>query len=86
MFDALIAWDAEDDPDGNVRHIADNDVTPEEVMDVLHDIQSRQGTSRTSGLPITLGRTAAGRRIAVVWEVVADRPLVIHPITAFEVE
>lgn len=84
MIEALIAWDGEDDPDGNVQHMADNDVTPEEATDVLRSRDSYHGFSRSSGLPLTIGRTPAGRQIALVWEVVLEEPLVIHPITAFE--
>jgi DNA-binding XRE family transcriptional regulator len=31
----LIIWDLEDDPRGNIQHIAEHDVTPEEVEEVL---------------------------------------------------
>jgi hypothetical protein len=30
MFDAQVAWDVDDDPDGNVQHIAENDPTVDE--------------------------------------------------------
>jgi hypothetical protein len=30
-----IIWDLPDDPKGNVQHIAEHDVTPEEVEEVL---------------------------------------------------
>ncbi len=32
-----VIWDLEDDPDGNFQHIAEHDVTPEEVDEVLND-------------------------------------------------
>jgi hypothetical protein len=32
---ALIAWDKDDDPDGNVPHIGEHDLTKEEVEWVL---------------------------------------------------
>lgn len=35
-----VLWDLEDDPRGNVIHIAEHDVTPEEVEEVLNDRQS----------------------------------------------
>jgi hypothetical protein len=28
MIDAIVAWDTEDDPKGNVQHIAANGITP----------------------------------------------------------
>ena len=31
MFDAQVVWDVDDDPDGNVQHIAENDPTVDEV-------------------------------------------------------
>jgi hypothetical protein len=33
----LVIWDLEDDPQGNIQHIAEHDVTPEEVEEVLND-------------------------------------------------
>ncbi len=35
MFGAHVIWDLEDDPEGNVQHIAEHDLTPEEVESVL---------------------------------------------------
>ena len=35
MIDAIVAWDAEDDPDGNVQHIIEHGITMEEVEEVL---------------------------------------------------
>ncbi len=32
MSDVHILWDLEDDPDGNVQHIAANDVTVDEYV------------------------------------------------------
>jgi uncharacterized DUF497 family protein len=77
-------WDWEDDPKGNVQHIAEHGVTPEEVEEVLNDPASETGRSRSSGRPITFGYTAAGRPLAVVWEVVEQDPLVVYPVTAYE--
>ena len=36
-----IIWDMEDDPDGNVQHIADHDLTVDEVEEVLADPEGR---------------------------------------------
>lgn len=81
-----LIWDAEDDPDGNVQHIAEHGVTPEEVEEILNDPASETGRSRSSGRPITFGSTAAGRLLAVVWEMVEQDPLVVYPVTAYEPE
>ena len=35
MDDAQVVWDVDDDPEGNVQHIAENDPTVDEVEDVL---------------------------------------------------
>ena len=81
-----VVWDLEDDPNGNVRHIAEHGVTPEEVEEVLNDPAGETGHSRSSGRPVTFGYTAAGRPLLVVWEVVEQDPLVVYPITAYEPE
>ena len=82
---ALIAWDDEDDPRGNVRHIADNDLTVDEVESVLLDPDAEELVSRSSGRPAVRGTTDTGRVIVVVYGVASDDPLVIRPITAYEV-
>ncbi len=76
-------WDLEDDPIGNVRHIAEHDVTPDEVEEILNDRQSRTAQSRSTGRPITFGWTSQGRYLAVVWELINDDPPAIYPITAY---
>ena len=76
-------WDMEDDPDGNVQHIAEHDITPEEVEEVVSN-PSGHTTSRSSGRPIAFGRTADGRLIYVVYEEVEEG--LIYPVTAYEIE
>jgi hypothetical protein len=85
MIDAIVAWDMEDDPKGNVQHIAANGITMEEVEEVLLNENNPVGESRSTGRPITFGETSTGKRIAVIWEQALDNPLVIRPVTAFEV-
>jgi len=79
-----VLWDLDDDPEGNVQHIAEHDVTPEEVEEVLNDPQSQTTRSESSDRPITFGWTAAGRYLAVVWERVEYDPPVVYPVTAYE--
>ncbi len=79
-----VVWDLEDDPNGNVQHIAEHGVTPKEVEEVLNDPASQTGGSRSSGRPMTFGYTAAGRALVVVWEAIDCDPLVVYPITAYE--
>ena len=79
----LVIWDLEDDPRGNVQHIAEHGVTPEEVEEVLNDRHSRTIHSNSSGRPITFGWTMAGRYLAVVWEFADEEPLTLYPVTAY---
>lgn len=59
-----VFWDLDDDPRGNVHHIAEHDVSKEEVEEVLaHPDGIEQ--SRSSGLLIAFGETSTGRLIAV---------------------
>lgn len=44
-----VVWDLEDDPDGNIQHIAEHDVEPAEVETVINDPASQTTTSRSSG-------------------------------------
>ena len=84
-MDAIVVWDLEDDPDGNVQHIQEHDITIDEVEDVLLGSQSNRATSRTSDLPTVFGWTSTGRHIAVVYELVDDNPMTFRPVTAYEV-
>ena len=86
MIDAIVAWDTENDPKGNVQHIAEHGITMDEVEEVLLNEDNPVGESRTSGRPITFGDTSTGKRIAVIWEQTLDNPLVIRPVTAFEID
>lgn len=76
-----IIWN-EDDADGNVAHIAQNGLTPDDVESVLENPTERD-ISRSSGLPVYFGFTADGRYIMVVVEEVDD--ITIYPVTAYEV-
>lgn len=87
MFeDALIAWDDEDDPTGNVQHLAHNGVSMEEFELILTGVNSRRGRSRSSGRNTAWGRLPDGREITIVYEIESSNPLVIRPVTAYELE
>lgn len=75
-------WDLDDEPDGNVQHIAEHGLSKEEVEEVLRKPDS-QGTSQTSGLPAVFGWTTTGRHIIVVYEAIA--PDGARPVTAYDV-
>ena len=76
-------WDLDDDPDGNVQHIAEHDVTKAEVEEVLQRPEGIE-TSRSSGRPIAFGETSTGRLIAVVYDEIDENT--VYPVTAYEVE
>jgi len=80
---STVVWDPDDDPNGNVQHIAHNDIGKDEVEEVLESPLG-QDISRSAGRPIVFGETSTGRLIAVVFEEI-DHQLV-YPITAFDIE
>ncbi len=86
MNDAQVVWDPDDDPDGNVQHVAENDLTVDEVEDALLNPENTTVVSRTSGRPLTFGWTFTGRYIAVIWETVSDNPTMIRVRPAYDVE
>jgi len=74
-----------DGPDGNVQHIAEHGITPEEVEHALAN-PIETDVSETSGRPIAFGYTsdAADRRfIAVVYEQIDA--ITVYPVTAFDI-
>ena len=79
-----IIWDLPDDPKGNIQHIAEHGVTPEEVEEVLRDRGSQHTVSRSTGNRLTFGYTSTGRHLAVVWEKALDDPLMVYPHTAYD--
>ena len=77
-----LIWEWEEE-DGNVAHIAEHGLSPEEVEEVFeHPI--RYEKSRSSGRLLVFGYASDGRRIAVVYEQLDDTT--VYPITAYEVE
>ena len=63
-FDSII-WDLDDDPDGNVQHCADHGVTKEEVEEAVQNATDAD-ISQSSGRPVVVGDTSAGRHLMVV--------------------
>jgi uncharacterized DUF497 family protein len=80
-----IIWDLDDDPGGNVQHIAEHGLSIDEVEDVLF-AADEVVASYSSGRPIVFGETGSGKRIAVVFDVVEENPLAVYPVTAYETE
>src|SRR5262245_41586675 len=74
-------WNNE--PGGNVEHIAEHGLTPEDVEAVICNPLEKT-TSRSSGRPVVTGYTPDGRLILVVYEEIDD--VTVYPVTAYEVE
>jgi uncharacterized DUF497 family protein len=69
MLHTSIIWDEEDDPRGNVQHIAEHDLTIEDVEEVLAAPAS-QGKSDSTGYPAVWGNVLDGRFIIVIFEAI----------------
>jgi uncharacterized DUF497 family protein len=77
-----IIWDDDDNPDGNVRHIAEHGLTIDDVEFVLENPTS-ESASRSSGRPCCFGYTPSGEYIIVMYDEIDEDT--IYPVTAFEV-
>lgn len=80
---AIVIWD--DEPGANIDHTAEHGLTPEEVDDVLLSDLYPMEHSQSTGRPCKFGWTSTGRHIIVVWDVVCGDPLILAPVTAYEV-
>ncbi len=77
-----IIWDDDENPDGNVRHIAEHGLTVEDVEYVVQNF-TEEGESRSTSRPCCFGYTPGGEYIIVIYDQVDDDT--IYPVTAFEV-
>ncbi len=77
-----IIWDDDADLDGNVQHIAEHGLTPDEVCEVLNNPTGKD-ESQSSGEEAVFGYTPDGRYIIVVYDRIDEDT--IRPITAYEV-
>lgn len=68
-MDRLFLWD--DAPGGNVEHIAEHNLTPEEVESAFNNIET-ETTSRSTGRPAIFGRTLYDEVVFVAYEVDND--------------
>jgi uncharacterized DUF497 family protein len=82
MFYSSIIWDDENDPQGNVQHVAEHDLTVEDVEAVLAAPVS-EGLSASTRFPAVWGHVPDGRFIIVVYEVIDEDT--VRVITAYEV-
>lgn len=77
-------WDLDDDPNGNVRHLADHGLS---VDDVIHAFETAFDfdISRSSGRPLLHGLAMDDfTEITVIYEEVNDG--LVYVVTAFERE
>ena len=84
--DALIAWDDDDDPNGNIQRIDDNGLSTDDFEAILTSPRSRRGQSRSSGRRIAWGELPDGREVVIVYDIESINPLVVRPVTAYEPE
>lgn len=85
MASVQVIWDLADDPQGNLQHVAEHDVTADEVEEVLENHFNNAVASASSGNPIAFGWTSTGKYLAVAFEKVQVDPPVAYPITAYSV-
>jgi hypothetical protein len=78
-----VVWD--DETGGNVEHIVEHGLTPEEVDEVLLNDSIPTAYSSSTGRPSKFGYTSTGKYIIVVWDELSDDPRMIYPATAYEV-
>jgi len=82
-MDISVVWD--DEPGGNVEHIAEHGLTPDEVDGVLLDDSIPTAYSASSGRPCKFGYTYTRKHIIVMWDELNDDPRMIYPVSAYEV-
>jgi uncharacterized DUF497 family protein len=80
MAKAIFEWD-----DENIAHLAEHELTPEEVEPVVMNPQNRRTFSRSTGRTVVFGMTRTGRYIAVVFVTLQDSPWTVRVITAYDV-
>jgi hypothetical protein len=74
-----VIWDLDDEPEGNVQHIAEHGVTKE----VLQNPKNEVVPSQSSDNWLTFGETSTGKHLAIVWELVLEDPRIAYPVTAY---
>jgi uncharacterized DUF497 family protein len=82
-MDVTVIWD--DEPGGNVEHVAEHGLSPDEVDEILLDDTIPTAHSNSTNRPCKFGWTSTGKHIIVVWDEVDDDPRTIYPATAYEI-
>lgn len=65
-----------------IEHLAQNEVTPEEFEEVV-SAPDEEDVSRSTGNPIAIGCTSAGRYLCCVFKRIDEDS--IEPVTAYEI-
>ena len=73
-------WDLDDDPGGNVQHIAQHGLSKEDIDHAI-EFSSEELRSDSSGLPLIFGPALDGSTIVVVYERIDESS--IYPVTAY---
>jgi hypothetical protein len=81
---AEFVWDLDDDPDGNVLHIAEHGISVAEAEEVVRASYEAAVTSESSGRPTVFGWTITGKYLAIVFEIIDDEVPQVYVVTAFE--
>ncbi len=68
-MDKMFLW--VDDAGGNVEHIGEHGLTPDEVESAFDNIET-ETTSRSTGRPAIFGRTFKGETIFVAYDLETD--------------
>jgi hypothetical protein len=77
-----VIWDSFS-PDGNLAHIQEHGLTADDVDEILRE-PDYVGTSRSSGLPMAVGRISDGGVVCVIYQEID--PVTVFPVTAFQLE
>jgi len=86
MLDAIVIWDDEDEFPSNTVHIAEHGLSQEEVENVILNDDLDTEFSNSSGRPSKFGWTLSGKFIMVAFEIHSDAPMLLYPVTAYEVD
>ena len=81
MGKILFDWD-----DENLDHILRHQISTEEAEVVVLNRRNDVNRSRSSGYPVTFGRTKTSKYRAVVWVQLGVNPTKIRVMTAYEVQ
>ena len=72
-----------DENGGNVEHIAEHGLTPDDWEFVFENFED-EGISKTTCRPIRFGYTPDDRHIVVVFEWLDDEQILVLPMTAYD--